>query len=307
MKGPGSVYVVPSIVTWFSCMHSRSADCVFGEARLISSTSSRFAKTGPGRNSNSFVRWSYTLTPVTSDGRRSGVNCRRENSRSSERASALASIVFPTPGKSSMIRCPSATRQSTQRRSVSCGACTTLPRFSVTRSSVSARGSRAVASLRASMLLPALRCVLSLLEQPLDLVEHGGGDRLLRRLRHFAFPSLGQQDNLVVGRVEADPVAPYVVVDDEIHLLVVQHRALSLEPGRADLGAEAHEHLAVPVALAELAQDVYGRLELQGPPLAAFRALARRCLGRPVVGDGGGHDDDVGGVRARGHLAVERG
>jgi hypothetical protein len=73
------------------------------------------------------------LTPVTSDGSRSGVNCTRENEQSIERAIALASIVFPTPGKSSMIRCPSLTRQSTQRRSVSTGAWTTRPRFSATR------------------------------------------------------------------------------------------------------------------------------------------------------------------------------
>jgi hypothetical protein len=85
-------------------MHSRSADCVFGEARLISSTRRMFAKTGPGRNSNSFERWLKTLTPVTSEGRRSGVNCRRENAQSTDRAIALARLVFPTPGKSSMIR-----------------------------------------------------------------------------------------------------------------------------------------------------------------------------------------------------------
>src|SRR5829696_1464144 len=66
-------------------MHSSSAACVLGEARLISSTRSRFAKTGPGRKSNSFVRWSKTLTPVTSDGSKSGVNWMRENEQSSER------------------------------------------------------------------------------------------------------------------------------------------------------------------------------------------------------------------------------
>ena len=61
-------------------------------------------KTGPGRNSNSFVFWLKTLTPVTSVGSRSGVNWSRENERWSERASDFASTVFPTPGKSSMIR-----------------------------------------------------------------------------------------------------------------------------------------------------------------------------------------------------------
>jgi hypothetical protein len=112
-------------------MHSRSAAWVFGDARLISSTSRRFANTGPGLNSNSFERWLKTLTPVMSDGSRSGVNWTRENSQSSERASAFASIVLPTPGKSSMIRWPSLIRQRTQRRSVSSGVCTTRARLSM--------------------------------------------------------------------------------------------------------------------------------------------------------------------------------
>ena len=42
-----------SIVTWRSCIASSSAACVFGGARLISSARRRFAKIGPGRNSNS--------------------------------------------------------------------------------------------------------------------------------------------------------------------------------------------------------------------------------------------------------------
>jgi hypothetical protein len=103
MKGGSSRYVTPSTDTWRSSMHSSSAACVFGEARFTSSTRRRFAKTGPARNSNSFRCWLKTLTPVTSDGSRSGVNWRREKRQSSERASAFASIVFPTPGKSSMI------------------------------------------------------------------------------------------------------------------------------------------------------------------------------------------------------------
>jgi hypothetical protein len=55
MNGRASLCVAPSIVTCPSCMHSSSADCVLGLARLISSTSTRLAKTGPGRNSNSFA------------------------------------------------------------------------------------------------------------------------------------------------------------------------------------------------------------------------------------------------------------
>src|SRR5919197_587940 len=43
MNGRPSSYDTPSIVTCCSCMHSSSAACVFGDARLISSTSRRFA------------------------------------------------------------------------------------------------------------------------------------------------------------------------------------------------------------------------------------------------------------------------
>jgi hypothetical protein len=41
-----------------SAIASSSADCVFGIARLISSTSTTFANSGPGRNSKSRVFWS---------------------------------------------------------------------------------------------------------------------------------------------------------------------------------------------------------------------------------------------------------
>ena len=107
VKGRASMWVVPSTVTCTSCMHSSSADCVFGEARLISSTSTMFAKTGPGLNSNSLPWRLNTETPVMSDGRRSGVAWTRANSQSSERAIDFASIVLPTPGKSSRMTWPS--------------------------------------------------------------------------------------------------------------------------------------------------------------------------------------------------------
>ena len=99
---------MPSTVTCRSSMHSSSADWVLGEARLISSPTTMLAKTPPGRNSNSRVSWLKTDTPVTSEGSRSGVNWMRRTVQSMERASALASIVLPTPGTSSISRWPSA-------------------------------------------------------------------------------------------------------------------------------------------------------------------------------------------------------
>src|SRR5690606_3446805 len=53
-NGLGSWWVAPSTVVWPSSMHSSSADCVLGEARLISSPMTMLENTGPGRNSNSW-------------------------------------------------------------------------------------------------------------------------------------------------------------------------------------------------------------------------------------------------------------
>jgi len=56
-NGAGNVRVTPSTVTCPSAIASSRADCVRGIARLISSTSTMFAKIGPARNSNSRVFW----------------------------------------------------------------------------------------------------------------------------------------------------------------------------------------------------------------------------------------------------------
>jgi hypothetical protein len=73
-KGRGTVRGTPSTVTVRSSITSSSADWVFGLARLISSPMRMLVNTGPSRNSNDIVRWSYTITPVMSLGSRSGVN-----------------------------------------------------------------------------------------------------------------------------------------------------------------------------------------------------------------------------------------
>src|SRR2546423_9970631 len=213
-NGSASSYVTPSTVTWFSCMHSSSAACVFGEARFTSSTRTRFAKTGPGRNSNSLAFWLKTFTPVTSDGSKSGVNWMREKEQSTDRASAFASIVFPTPGKSSMIRCPSATRQSTTSRSVSSRARTTRPRFATIAATRSAGAGATAGSAK----------------QALHLVEDRARDLVLRRLRDRAFAFRGEHRDLVVARVEADVGPPHVVEDEEIGLLVRQLLARAAQP-----------------------------------------------------------------------------
>lgn len=79
-----------------------------GVARLISSASTVWAKSGPGRNSNSVVFELKTEAPVMSVGRRSGVHWRRLKVAPTLWARARASMVLATPGTSSRRTWPSA-------------------------------------------------------------------------------------------------------------------------------------------------------------------------------------------------------
>src|SRR5439155_17643844 len=282
MTGRASWFVTPSVVTCCSCMHSSRAACVFGDARLISSTSNRFANTGPGRNSNSFDRWLKTFTPVTSDGNRSGVNCIREKDTSSERASALASIVFPTPGKSSRMRWPSPTRQRTHRLSVSSGACTTRPRLSTIERIVSAAGTLSTLWLSGLLTQQLLGCIY---DRRRDLVLRSLGDPTLFRGT--------DEDDFVVAGVEADVAPRDVVVDHEVDVLLHQFLARAREAAVSAVGREADQHLAVRSLLPERAQDVGSWLEGHLPRLLVLRALAGCGFCGPVVGDGCRHQDDV--------------
>ena len=57
MNGRDISCTTPSADSVPSSITSSSADCVFGEARLISSASTMLAKIGPFLNSNSPVAW----------------------------------------------------------------------------------------------------------------------------------------------------------------------------------------------------------------------------------------------------------
>ena len=58
MNGGGRARLAPSTVIWRSSIASSSADCVFGDARLISSASTMLANSGPGWKRNCSVeRW----------------------------------------------------------------------------------------------------------------------------------------------------------------------------------------------------------------------------------------------------------
>src|SRR5579872_3694695 len=93
-----SGWLTPSMVTVFSSITSRSADCVLGGVRLISSATRMSVKTGPERNSNWLLCKLKTLVPRMSDGIRSGVNWTRLQSSASRRASVRAISVLAVPG-----------------------------------------------------------------------------------------------------------------------------------------------------------------------------------------------------------------
>jgi hypothetical protein len=83
--------------TWLSCMHSSSAACVFGEARLTSSTSRRFAKTDPVELE--LVRPLVEDVDARDVGREQVGRELQPRERAVERTrQGLRSIVLPTPG-----------------------------------------------------------------------------------------------------------------------------------------------------------------------------------------------------------------
>src|SRR5437764_5616996 len=178
----------------------------------------------------------------------------RENETSRERASAFASIVLPTPGKSSRIRWPSLIRLRTQSKSVSSGACRTRARLSTRARTVSAA---CVVSTRS---LPG-----SLTQQLLCGVYDRRGDSVFLRLRHPPLAGRRDEHDLVRVGVEADVRPGHIVVDDEIDMLAVQLLARARETVGAGLRREADENLAVRPPFAERLQHVRRRLELQPP------------------------------------------
>src|SRR5829696_2001393 len=143
-KGRASSCVWTSTVTLRSCMHSSRPDCVLGDARLISSTSTRLANTGPGRKSKRPSRELKTVVPTTSAGSRSAVHWMRAYCARTERANARASAVLPTPGWSSTSTWPSASNATSTSLTTSSAALTARPTLVRRRSpsDATAAGSR---------------------------------------------------------------------------------------------------------------------------------------------------------------------
>src|SRR4051812_16068631 len=103
------------MVTWRSCMTSRSALCTLAGARLISSASSRLQNTGPSAVVNSPVFWFQMRVPTRSAGTRSGVNWMRRNVPRTVAASVFTVSVFARPGTPSTSRWPPASIETSTR------------------------------------------------------------------------------------------------------------------------------------------------------------------------------------------------
>src|SRR4051794_9473379 len=301
-NGRASSWVWTSTVTLRSCMHSSSPDWVFGDARLISSTSTTLAKTGPGRNSKRPSRWLKTLVPTRSAGSRSAVPCTRAKARSSERASARARVVLPTPGRSSMSTWPSAsmaTRTSSSTASLTSTARRTFP---ATRRMASAASSSSDRPTRSGTLTrPPRRADTrgrSTRSRPgaqlRHGVEHRAGDLGLGRQGHVAV-TVGRDDrDLVGGDVEAGVLARDVVEHDRVETLVAQLAPRLLERVAPVLGGKADQRLAVAALACQPRQHVGCGLELDAQPLPPrLLELLGRRLRRAEVGDRGGHEQRV--------------
>ena len=186
-----------------------------------------------------------------------------------------------------MIRCPSLTRQSTQRRSVSRGAWTTLA--DVVGDPLDRAPRVEAASGRADVALS-----MFLLEQAADLVEDRRGDAPSAPSRCAARRRGRRASPRSRSRRSRCP-AFYVVEDDEVDVLVVPLRPRALESMLADVRGEADEDSAVRRAGAELARTSTVGLSASVHASPSFGRLP--WIGRPVVRHGRGHDHDVG-VRA---------
>ena len=110
MNGAGSGYITPPIDVWRSCIASNIALCVLALERLISSSRTKLACTGPSRVSNVAVCGSYTWVPRMSLGSRSGVHWMRTNDALTAQASVAAAVVLARPGTLSRRMWPSARR-----------------------------------------------------------------------------------------------------------------------------------------------------------------------------------------------------
>ena len=164
-------------MTCVSCIASSSADCVFGEARLISSTSRTFAKTGPGRKRK--PPFLLVVDVHAGDVRRQQVGRELEAREPEvERARERLREHRLADARHVLDEHVALGEQAEQRQPQRLGGCVHDGREAATTRSARSAAARAPGRLVDRRAAPS-----ALLEQPLDLVEDGGGDRGLRGAR----------------------------------------------------------------------------------------------------------------------------
>ena len=296
MNGRASSYVTPSIVTCCSCMHSSSAACVFGEARLISSTSSRFAKTGPGPELE-LVR-ALVEDVHAGDVRRQQVGRElharerhverarerlREHRLPHSRKVLEDQVALADEAEDAQA---GASRRARARRVRGCR-----------RSRGSSRPRRRVSTrwLSGSLTQQLLGRID---DRRRDLGLSGPCRRVARRPAPTSTTSLSSASKPM-------SLARDVVEDDEVDALL--HRASRARargpalPGRRRSRSAPGRSSAAPRASRRT--SVVGSSVTCHASLVLRRA-SRRALRGPVVGDGGSHQDDVG-VASRASACVE--
>ena len=152
----GSRWVVPSAVTWRSCMASSSAAWVLAGARFISSAEDQVGEDRARPEVELARPRSSTDAPVMSAGSRSGVNWTRGKASPVTVASERAMRVLATPGRSSRSTWPSArrpTRTSSSTWRLPTTARSISSRIALARAAVSSRLSSPAALVPSSQLL----------------------------------------------------------------------------------------------------------------------------------------------------------
>ena len=144
----------------------------------------------------------------------------RANEQSSERASALASVVLPTPGTSSTSTCPSASSATTARSTIAASPLTASRTFAITRSAASRALSRPRCSASAASIALILR--VSAPGRVQSCSTRSSTAPAIARLGARATcvtPSARDERDLVVIDVEADVGARDVVEHDQVDAL----------------------------------------------------------------------------------------
>ena len=300
-NGSSSGYVTPSIVTWHSCIASSSADCVFGDARLISSTSRTFVKTGPGPELE-LVR--LLVEDVDAgDVRREQVGRElepreREMQRARER---LREHRLPHPRE--VLDDQVALGEEPEHAELERLARRPDRELEVrddARDDVRRRGRRTALRAGTASLIASRVAAPPRRARP-------------RRSPAWAPSELRSPPPSEMSRTTSFSAASKPMSSRLTSLNTKRSAFLARRFSRARSSPVPAPSAAKPTSTwpvaprgAERSEDVGRRLERDRPRGAVLRPLVVTGRGRPVVGDGGGHDDDVG-VRARERLALEVG